>query len=65
MAPGTLRVPHRLTVEEAADRLGTTTRWVYYLIRSGALNAERSGRRVLFVHDDTAFRRLERARRCA
>jgi excisionase family DNA binding protein len=62
MAPATLRVPPRLTVAEAAERLGTTPRTIRRWIKSGDLNAEWTGHRIAFVHDDAALRRLERAR---
>jgi len=65
MAPATTRAPRRLTVDEAADRLGTTRRTIERRVASGDINAEWSGKRIAFVLDDAAFRRLERARRCA
>ena len=64
MARTTLRVSGRLTVAEAADLAGTTRRTIEKRIAAGTLNAERSGRRILFVRDDAAFRHYLQ-KRCA
>jgi excisionase family DNA binding protein len=59
--PAPLRAPRRLTVDEAAARLGTTTRTIWRLVNRGELDLEKPSPGRSFISEESVAR-LERRR---